>query len=158
MTAESPMTLLRKHPFVAGMKEQHVEQLGALAREARFERNSVLFREEDASPNFYMIVSGMVALEITPPSGAYRVETLSGGDGFGWSSIMGQPAVFQARVMENLHALVLDAEMLRAAFEKDPAFGYDFMRRLLAVVSDRLHATRLLVMDSHWPVAKAAGA
>lgn len=158
MNAETPMSLVRKHPFVEGMKEQHVEQLGALAREVRIERDKILFREEETSPNFYLIVSGMVALEIVPPSGAYRVETLSGGDEFGWSSVMGQPAVFQARAMENLHALVFDGEKLRAAFEVDPAFGYDFMRHLLNVVSGRLHATRLLVMDSHWPVAKAAGA
>lgn len=158
MTAQTPLELLRKHPFVEGMHEQHVEKLGTLARETRVGRDRILFREEEASPSFYLIVSGMVALEIVPPSGAYRVETLSGGDEFGWSSVMGQNAVFQARVMEDMHALVFDSARLREACEKDTGFGFDFMRRLLTVVSDRLHATRLLVMDSHWPVAKAAGA
>lgn len=158
MNAQTPLEALRKHPFVEGMQERHVEKLGTLAREARIGGGRILFREEEASPHFYLIVSGMVALEIVPPSGAYRVETLSGGDEFGWSSVMGKAAVFQARVMEDTHALVFDAAKLREACERDPSFGYDFMRRLLAVVSDRLHATRLLVMDSHWPVAKAAGA
>ncbi len=60
--------------------------------------------------------------------------------------------------MEDLHVLVFESEALRAAFEGDSAFGLEFMRHLLTVVSDRLHSTRLLLMDSHWPVAKAAGA
>jgi len=42
--------------------------------------------------------------------------------------------------------------------DEDTAFGYRLMRRVLGVVADRLQATRLLVMDSYWPVAKKAGA
>ena len=45
-----------------------------------------------------------------------------------------------------------------AAFDRDPAFGLAFMLRLMAVVSERLRATRLQVLDMYSPVARRAGA
>jgi CRP/FNR family transcriptional regulator, cyclic AMP receptor protein len=158
MNAETPRELLRRQPFVRGLPERQIEQLGALAKEARFERNLILFREGEESQEFYLIVSGMVALEIAPPSGAFRVDTLGAGDEFGWSSVMGHGTVFQARVLDDLHALAFNAADLRALCERDTAFGYELMRRLLGVVSDRLHVARLHLMDTYLPVAKRAGA
>jgi CRP/FNR family transcriptional regulator, cyclic AMP receptor protein len=150
--------LLRKQPFVEGLSEQQVEKLGALAREVRFERDRILFGEGEESTEFYLIISGMVGLEVVPPSGPFRMDTLSAGDEFGFSSVMGQRTVFQARVLQDLHALAFDAAKLRTLCETDFAFGYEFMRRLMSVVADRLQVTRLHLMDSYWPVAKRAGA
>lgn len=158
MNTEITMTVLRRHPFVKGLTESDIAQLGALAREARFGHDNVLFREGEACNQFYLIVSGMVALEIVPPSGAFRLDTLTSGDELGWSSVVGQGMMFQARVLEDLHVLVFDAHELRALCERDPAFGYRLMRRMLGVVSDRLETARLLLMDYRWPVAKLAGA
>jgi CRP/FNR family cyclic AMP-dependent transcriptional regulator len=158
MNADTTMALLRKQAFFEGLSQERIEQLGALAREVRFERDRVLFEEGAESSEFYVIVSGMVALEIAPPTGSFRMDTLGAGEEFGFSSVMGQRTVFQARVLEDVHALAFDAAKLRALCETDTAFGYEFMRRLMSVVSDRLQVTRLLLMDSYWPVAKRAGA
>lgn len=158
MNTETLMVLLRRQPFVQGLKEHEIEQLGALAKEVRFERDRILFGEGELGTDFYLIVSGMVSLEIAPPSGVCRVDTLGAGDEMGWSSVMGSDTVFQGRVLQDLHALAFDAAALRALCDDDTAFGCEFLRRLLGVVADRLQATRLLVMDSYWPVAKRAGA
>lgn len=157
MNAET-MVLLRKQPFVKGFQEHEIEQLATLAKDVRFERDRILFGEGELGTDFYLIVSGMVSLEIAPSTGVCRVDTLGAGDEMGWSSVMGSDTVFQARVLQDLHALAFDAAALRALCEEDTAFGYRFLRRLLGVVADRLQATRLLVMDSYWPVAKKAGA
>ena len=158
MNSANLMEMLGKQPFVKGFNEKQIGQLAALAKEVSFDRDHILFREDEEATQFYLIVSGRVVLEIAPPSGAFRVDTLSAGDEFGWSSIMGQGTVFQGRVLEDLHALAFDAAELRALCESDTAFGYALMRRLLSVVADRLHVTRLHVMDYYWPVAKKAGA
>ena len=158
MNTETVMALLRQQPFVQGLKEHEIELLGALAKEVHFERDRILFGEGELGTDFYLIVSGMVALEIAPPDGVCRVDTLGAGDEMGWSSVIGSDTVFQGRVLQDLHALAFDAVALRALCEEDTAFGYEFLRRLLGVVADRLQATRLLVMDTYWPVAKRAGA
>ena len=43
------------------------------------------------------------------------------------------------------------------ACQKDPAFGFAFMMRLLDVVSKRMQATRMQLVDMHSPVARQAG-
>jgi CRP/FNR family cyclic AMP-dependent transcriptional regulator len=158
MTTETTTALLRKQAFFQGLSEQRIQTLANLAREVRFERDRILFKEGEESPDFYLIISGMVALEIAPLSDTLRLDTLSAGDEFGFSSVMGKKTVFQARVLQDLHALAFDAAALRALCETDTAFGYEFMRRLIGVVSDRLQVTRLHLMDTYWPVAQRAGA
>ena len=158
MNTTTPMELLRKQRFVEGLKEHEIEQLGALAKEVRVARDRVLFGEGAEGTEFYLVVSGTVALEIAPPSGTFVVDTLGAGEEFGWSAVMGHGTVFQARVLQDLHALAFDAAQLRALCERDPAFGYELMKRLLGVVADRLQVTRLHLMDSYWPVARKAGA
>jgi CRP/FNR family cyclic AMP-dependent transcriptional regulator len=158
MNNATPMQVLREHPFVKGLKEHEIEQLGTLATEVRCERGHVLFGEGEESTQFYLIVSGSVALEIAPPNGVFIVDTLTAGDEFGWSAVMGQGTVYQARALSDVEVLAFDAAELRALCEADNAFGYELMCRLVGVVSDRLQVTRLHLMDTYWPVARRAGA
>ncbi len=159
MTVETVLPKLQKHPFVRGFTAAQIEKLASHAKEVRFEPNHVIFHEGDECSEFYLIISGMVALEIAPHGEAFRVETLSAGDELGWSSVLvGKGKFFQARTLERVEALMFDGVELRAMCERDTALGYEFMLHLLGVVSERLSSTRLQVLDMYWPVAKRAGA
>lgn len=155
---EPVLTLLQRHPFVEEFSPEHVDKLAAMATRTRFERDQVIFSEGDECHEFYLIVAGLVALEIDAPDHVLRVQTLSAGDELGWSALlMGRGKYFQARALERVDALALDGGELLAACKKDPQFGVAFMHRLLGVVAARLQATRLQVIDLHSPVAKRAG-
>ena len=156
---DAHLSKLRHHPFVLEFDPRHVEKLASLARDARFERNHVIFREGDECSEFYLIVSGLVALEIAAPGHTFRVQTLFAGDELGWSALlMGSGKQFQARALERVDALSFEAADLLAAFKDDTAFGYAFMQRLLRVVAERLQAARLQLLDMYSPVAARAGA
>lgn len=155
---EPVLTLLQRHPFIEEFPPAYVEKLVAMATRVRFERDQVIFREGDDCSEFYLIVSGLVALEIDALDHVLRVHTLAAGDELGWSALlMGQGKHFQARALERVEALALDGGELLAACKQDTAFGFAFMHRLLGVVAGRLQATRLQVLDMHSPVAKRAG-
>jgi CRP/FNR family transcriptional regulator, cyclic AMP receptor protein len=155
---EPVVVLLQRHPFVEEFQPQHVEKLAAMATRVRFERDQVIFREGDECGDFYLIMSGLVALEIAAPDHTLRVQTLSAGDELGWSAIlMGRRKHFQARALERVEGLAFDGGELLIACKQDTAFGYVLMHRLLGVVSERLQATRLQVLDMYSPVAKRAG-
>ncbi len=160
MTTNPVVPLLEELPLAKGLEPVQVEKLATLATRVRFEPDEVIFREGDERYEFYLIVSGLVALEIAPPgSDPFRVDTLSAGDELGWSSVlMDKGKLFQARALQPTTALRFAGADLRAMCEQDTAFGYALMLRLLGVVSERLQATRLQVLDSFWPVAKRAGA
>jgi CRP-like cAMP-binding protein len=125
----------------------------------RFDRNHVIFREGDECSEFYLVVNGLVALEIAAPGHTFRVQTLFAGDELGWSALlMGSGKHFQARALERVEALAFEGADLLAACREDPAFGFALMQRLLGVVAERLQATRLQLLDSYSPVAARAGA
>jgi CRP/FNR family transcriptional regulator, cyclic AMP receptor protein len=149
---------LHRHPFVEGFAPAHVDTLAALARDAHFDRDQVVFHEGDECHDFYMIVSGLIALEVEEPGSTLRVQTLSAGDELGWSALlMASGKYFQARALDRVQALAFDGPALLAECRRDPAFGFAFMHRLLGVVAARLQHTRLQVHDLYSPVAKRAG-
>ncbi|HQR10837.1 MAG TPA: Crp/Fnr family transcriptional regulator [Casimicrobiaceae bacterium] len=155
---ESVLAMLKRHPFVEGFQPQHIEQLATLATRVRFDRDQVIFREGDECSDFYLIVSGLVALEIAAPDHTFRVQTLGAGDELGWSAVlMGKGKYFQARGLERVDALAFDGGDVLAACKSDSQFGFVFMQHLLGIVAGRLQATRLQLLDMHSPVAKRAG-
>jgi len=143
---------LREHPFLEGLKQNHVQRLAEVALEVQFARDQIVFREGDESSLFYLLVSGKVALEISAPGRIVRIQTLGEGDEMGWSSLLGHAGkTFQARSLEPVRAIAFDATRLRQIWEQDPSFGYRFMERLLMVVAQRLQAARLQLLDLYAP-------
>ena len=156
---ENHLSTLRHHPFVAEFEPRHVEKLAAMAKQIRFERDQIIFREGDECSEFYLIVTGLVSLEIAAPGHTFRIQTLFPGDELGWSALlMGSGKHFQARALERVEALAFEGADLLAACREDTAFGFALMQRLLGVVAERLQATRLQLLDSYSPVAARAGA
>lgn len=158
MIGEALQQALRRHHFVEGFEPAHVDKLAALARPVAFERDQVVFHEGDECNDFFIILSGMIALEVEEPDHTLRVQTLSAGDELGWSALlMASGKYFQARALDKVEALAMDGPTVLAECRRDPAFGFAFMYRLLGVVAARLQRTRLQVHDLYSPVAKRAG-
>lgn len=159
LTTTNPLlTVVAQHPFTSGLDDAHIEQLAGMAREMCFDTGRVVFPEGDQSREFYLLVHGMVALEIVNAGVQHRVQTLHAGDEFGWSSLMpGKSKVLQARALDRVDVLVFDAERLATAFQNDAAFGLAFTMRLLGVVSERLSATREQLIDVYSMESRRAG-
>jgi CRP-like cAMP-binding protein len=150
---------VQRHPFLAGMPPQHHAILAGLGRYAEFPASAVLFPEGDTQHEFFLLISGRVALEIIAQGQSLRIETLEPGTALGWSAVLlGRGKHFQARALEPVKALVFPGVEVLAACHRDPKFGVDLMHRLLGLVSSRLQAERIKVLDTYWPVAKKAGA
>lgn len=150
---------LQRHPFLAGMPPEHYALLGRLGRYAEFPVNAILFAEGDRRGEFFLLIAGRVALEIVSQGQTLRIETLEAGTALGWSAVLlGRGKHFQARALEPVRALVFPGTEVLAACHAEPKFGVDLMHRLLGLVSSRLQAERVKVLDTYWPVAKRAGA
>ena len=100
-----------------------------------------------------------MALELLSHGQVMRIDALGPGAALGWSSVLlGRGKHFQARALEPVAALVFPGVEVLAACREDTDFGFEMMHRLLSVVSTRLQAARVKVLDTYWPVAKKAGA
>jgi CRP/FNR family transcriptional regulator, cyclic AMP receptor protein len=142
-------SVIRQHAFFKGLEERHVQFIVGCAKNARFEQNQYVFREGDAADQFYFIREGLVSIELTvPQKGPATVQTVGEGDVLGWSWLT--PPFrwhFDARALHQTHALAFDGKCLRAKCEEDHDLGYEILKRFANVVTERLDATRLQLLD-----------
>jgi CRP-like cAMP-binding protein len=135
--------------FTAGFERSQTDRLAELATPAQWNAGEIIFKEGDAGSPLYLVEEGLVAIELVVPGrGSITILTVGPGDVFGWSSLFYQrPKNNGARAVVPTRALALDAARLRALCDGDPAFGYAVTRRILQVVSQRLKATRMQLLD-----------
>ncbi len=158
MTATNIRAQLAEHPFSKDFHPNQFDRLAALARTVTFSQDQIIFRSGERCPDFYLIVDGRLALEMIVGERVLRIQTLSGGDEFGFSSvILDRPMTFQARALEPVAALAFKGGSLLEACQSDPEFGYELMGQMLLLVSERLDATRLQLMDTYSAEAARAG-
>jgi CRP-like cAMP-binding protein len=119
------------------------------ARNHRFDAGAYLFREGEAANEFFLIRHGRVALEIVAPGQAPIVfATLGEGEIVGASWLVPPYRwTFDARAVELVRAIGIDAACLRTKCEADHHLGYEMMKRFLPVFVKRLHATQLQILD-----------
>ena len=141
--------LLAEHPFFQGMAPDYLAFIAGCGRNVQFEPGRYIHREGDEAKEFYAIREGKVALELfVPGRGPKTLQTLDTGDVLGWSWIFPPYKwVFDARAVELTKAVMFDGLCLRTKCEGDPALGYDFMKRFAEVVTMRLDAARLQLVD-----------
>lgn len=144
--------LVAQHPFLKGLDPAHLETIARAAREARFATGSLLLRESEAATASYLVLSGRVSLEIQASGQSRQIATVEAGDVVGWSWLAPPSRWhFDARATEKVHAVVLDGADLLDACDRDPALGYALMRRFMRVVTQRLEAVRLQLLDLYAP-------
>jgi hydrogenase maturation factor len=145
---------LRAYRLLSELGPEQLRKLLPLAQEQRFAAGDIVFRAGEKSLFLHLIVSGDVVLEQGNGAWPVEIQTLHAGDAMGWSAL-GSDAVthFQARAVTPLATVAFPAEQIREACESDPALGYALMKRLLEIVTERLDAMRMRLVER----AKAHG-
>lgn len=159
MTDPTILAAIQEHPFSQGLMPEHCQTLATLGSRKSYAKDELIFAEGDQRHEFFFLLKGRVALEMLAQDRMLRVHTLEPGDELGWSSVLsGRGKFYQARAIEPVEAVRFDGNELLAKCRSDNAFGYKIMHRLVGVVSERLQAARMQVLDMYSPIAKKAGA
>jgi CRP-like cAMP-binding protein len=147
--------VLRPHPFLAGMRPDHLRFIAEHASEAHFAAGDLLFREGDAANRFFLIERGEIALQTHAAGQAHTVQSVGDGDVVGWSWLFPPHCWrFDARAAKDTDAIVVHAELLREECEVNESLGFQLMKRVSNVVTERLQATRQKLVQAQ----RAAGA
>jgi CRP-like cAMP-binding protein len=107
-----------------------------------FNTGQTILRQGDFANGFYLIETGKVALESEAGFGeSIPIQILGAGDLLGWSWMF-PPYVWQftACAIEPTTALFFYATIVREYCEKDHSLGYEFLKRISAVMVMRLQA------------------
>lgn len=133
----------------SGMSDEYRARLASVAHMEEHPAGSLLFRMGEPADASYLINRGRLSLEVQAGGrGTVRIETLEEGDaaGFSWLFPPHQWA-FDGRAVEDILVTALDGKRLRVLKASDHEFGYEMMLRYSAIITDRLQATRLQLMD-----------
>ena len=147
MTTDT-MAAMRQCAFFEEFQPKHMEKLMALGSEVHFDTDQIVFREDDESHLFYVVLSGRVALEAHYAGKTIRLETAYPKDEFGWVAVVRNKRQFQDRELENVSAMAFDVAQVSAACRNNPYFGCAFLERLFTLAVEQLARYRMRLLEA----------
>ncbi|MEU2336997.1 cyclic nucleotide-binding domain-containing protein [Streptomyces sp. NPDC013172] len=139
--------------MTAALEPVHRERLMRLAREVSFAAGTRLFEEGRHADRFWVVRTGTVALDLHVPGRRPAViETLGQGELVGWSWHF-PPYLWQlgAEAMSPVRAWEFDAGAVLRSCAADTGFGRAIAVWVGRVVAQRLHASRVRLLDLYAP-------
>jgi CRP/FNR family cyclic AMP-dependent transcriptional regulator len=151
MTEHGVADAIAGHRFLKGLSEQQRTLLATGARPFTAAPDELLAREGEPAKTFYLIQAGQVALALhTPERGMVPIQTVGSGEMLGWSWLVPPHRwQFDCRALDQVQGLALDGQWLREQCEQDHELGYRLLKPLVAVIANRLAATRVQLLDMY---------
>ena len=141
--------LLADHPFFRDLTTAQLATIAGCGVNIHARTDQSILRAGQPANHFYVIRSGKVAIEIdSPQKGSITIDTISAEDILGVSWLL-PPFLweFNARALEPISAISIDAECLRQKCDEDPSLGYEMFKRFAGLIRNRLVSTRMQVLD-----------
>jgi CRP-like cAMP-binding protein len=138
------ISILAAQPFLKGMSRQHLELLASDSLAAEFQPGERILNEDAPANRFYLIVEGGVEIETRVRDGEPRhIQKLEAGDLLGWSWLFPPYCWhFDARAATHTKAICFYGKHVREVCEANHELGYELMKRVAAILIQRLQATR----------------
>jgi CRP-like cAMP-binding protein len=131
------MNSIQDHPFFSGIPPAHINQIVQGAKLTEYDSDAILLREGEPANEFYLIESGLVAIE----TNAAVIQTLGPGEALGWSWLFPPFSWhFTARALHRSRAYVLDAGPLLVLCEENHGLGYVLIRQVTQIAISHMEA------------------
>ncbi len=135
--------------FAAGLSPEALLSLARLARRYQVPAGTTLLAEGEPVRELGIVLRGRVSIRtLVPERGMVTILTVEPGDIFAKSALV-PPYRSTASVvaLQDLDAIALDGQRLRAALAADCGLAAALYPRLVQAISRRLDATRLQLLD-----------
>lgn len=140
---------LQKSTLGAVLDDRHLATLAQIVIPVHEPSGSILFKEGAPANALWVVCSGAIALDIQVSGRApVRVQTLGPRDLLGWSALVGDGSMTTtATAIEDTQLLQLPAMPLKELCLADHTLGYAVMGNVARSLANRLHGTRLQLVD-----------
>lgn len=141
--------ILKKHPFFKDLEQEYLDFIAGCAMNVVFKEGELIMKENDSADKFFLIREGMVAIDIpVSKERSITIQTVGEGDIVGWSWLIPPYRYrFNCRIVKDVRAIVLDGKCLREKCEKNHDMGYELLKRLASVFTQRLESTRKQIVS-----------
>ena len=131
---------LKQIVMLTYLSDEMLDQLTTIVDILKFDREEVLFRENQWADRFYMMRSGFILLEqkISEDVTAI-VGSIKPGYSFGWSAMVEEGTyTVDAVCVEPSEVLSFKREKINRMMEQNPQMGLILYQRLLVIIKKRL--------------------
>jgi CRP/FNR family cyclic AMP-dependent transcriptional regulator len=144
MSALPVFDQLVMHRLVGDLPIDWLRRLAAHGRPVQRPIGYRLFREDGPADRFWLLRSGAIALDFhVPGRGDVVIERVGAGGVVGWSWLIPPHRwTLGAVVADDCRAIEFDAAGVRALIDDDPDLGRELTARFMAVLGERLRASR----------------
>lgn len=143
--------VLAKLSLFEGLPDKALEALAGMSRVLSFAPDVTIFSPEQPSEHLYVLAGGSVRLTlfVSKLSGPVTVTSLkTPGQAFGFSAVVGSGHHHSsAEASTEAKVIAVDGRALMEYLEKNPSVGFVVMKRIAAVISQRLAALRRLLVE-----------
>ncbi len=131
-----------------GMGVEVIDEIFKISVAESYSEGDILFKQGDPAHNFYLLEQGEIRLSIGEEG--HINFTMSPGDAFGWSSLAYRD-VYTATAECKLPSKVIkiETDKLDKIFEKYPAIGLIFFKRLSGVIGERLTRAYNMILSAY---------
>jgi CRP-like cAMP-binding protein len=153
MTSETVLRALQSMEILSELTSEQMEKLASIATRVTFSEGAIIFREGDISELVYLIEEGQVDLETKVPGhGQVLLLKIVPGQLLGWSSIFPpKRKTASARAAMATQTIAINAEKLNELLQEDHDLGFIVMWEVAEVISNRLAAARMQLLDVFAP-------
>jgi CRP/FNR family cyclic AMP-dependent transcriptional regulator len=157
MSDQSTQSYLSAHEFFSSLGDEALEFLSECSDERVIKKGQILFRQGENADKFYVVRSGRITVQMPAIMGPpLEIQTLGQGQVLGWSWLISPYKwTFQSRAEEDSELLQFDGAAVLARCEQEPKFGYALLKKFAGLMSVRLDAARLKMMDEWNPAGFA---
>ena len=152
------INVLRRADIFYDLSEAQLEMIASISSEAEYGIGEVIFRENSAGDELYVIASGEVEIQVDPslikPGGRegdrpVTIATLRSGQTFGEVALVDQGLrTASARsASRQTRLLVIPRDRLITLCDHYPELGYRVMRNIAADLAFKIRGTDLLIRE-----------
>jgi CRP/FNR family cyclic AMP-dependent transcriptional regulator len=144
---------LAANTLLGDLRRDFLELIAGCSVNIAFSAGERLMSAGDPADHFWLIRHGRVDIEIHGGgAGTIVIDRLEPGDLLGVSWIAAPYRIeFDATAVDRGSAIEVDAACLRQKCEHDHELGHELYRRFATRLRDRLHSTRLQLLDIYEP-------
>jgi CRP/FNR family transcriptional regulator, cyclic AMP receptor protein len=163
----SVVTVLKQADIFYELTTTQLELIASICEERHYATGDVIFTENSAGDELYVIANGEVEIQVDPAlvgpvqdkgKGSRTIATLRRGQSFGEIALVdeGRRSAAARCAQHDTHLIVIPRDKLMLLCDTYPQLGYRLMRNLAADLSMKIRNTDLKVREQlYWSQQKS---
>jgi len=142
---------IKTQGFFLGLQDEHVSKIAEICHEEVLQAQQFIFKEGQEAKKLYILVQGTVAIQVPLRKYQYVIVNTVEDRGalFGCSALVDQKRYnAAAKCLGATRILAINAADLEVLFNDDPVLGLAFMRKVAALINQRLLSLRDRLISS----------